>query len=306
MEGQSSEMKNEAGTGLGRMKNDKAVMVNAMTVDVEDYYHANALESFYDRSRWSSLERRVDGNTRRILDLFDEHGVKGTFFILGSVAEEFPLLTREIVNRGHELASHGYEHFQAFRQSPSEFRNDVSRTKKSLEDITGVEIRGYRAASFSISSKNWWAFDVLRETGHTYSSSTSISSNRLFRMPSERRYPFNPVENNFMELPITSFALLGMTFPAGGGGYFRLLPYSWYRYVVNSVNTNEEMPAVFYFHPWEIDPEQPRASVNAMTRFRHYNHLASMESKIAKALKDFRWGRMDEVFSKVLAGQPTD
>ena len=285
-------------------KND--TIVNAMTVDVEDYYHANALEGFYRRDRWPGLARRVDANTRRILDLFDEHEVKGTFFTLGSVAEEFPLLVKEIVKRGHELASHGYEHFQAYRQSPEAFRADVTRTKKSLEDISGAEVKGYRAASFSISSKNWWAFDVLRETGHTYSSSTSISSNRLLRMPSERRHPFNPVGNDFIELPITSFALLGMTFPAGGGGYFRLLPYSWYRYVVNSVNKSELMPAVFYFHPWEIDPEQPRAKVNAMTHFRHYNHLAFMEGKVAKALHDFRWGRMDDVFRQFLTGQPVD
>lgn len=293
-------MNKQAALSIAHQADTVGKIVNAMTVDVEDYYHANALEGYFQRTKWPTLERRVDGNTRRILDLFDEHGVKGTFFILGCVAEEFPLLAKEIARRGHEVASHGYEHRKANTQTPAEFRADVSRAKKCIEDITGVHVAGYRAASFSISHLNWWAFDILHETGHAYSSSTSVKGNGVLQMPPERRYPFKPCGNDFVELPITSYRACGLTFPAGGGGYFRLLPYALYKFAANAVNRRELKPAVFYFHPWEIDPGQPRADVNKLTRFRHYVNLQVMERKVEHALHDFRWGRMDEVFGGFL------
>ena len=273
-------------------------MINAMSVDVEDYFHVSAFETCIGRDQWDRLPLRVEQNTSRILELFAEAGVKATFFMLGWVAERAPGLVREIVHEGHELASHGYEHVRVSRQNRHQFAEDVRRTKRLLEDLGGTEVLGYRAASYSINRDNLWALDVLREEGHRYSSSIYPIRHDLYGMPQAPRFPFRVGgEDGIVEVPITTARVAGRRFPGGGGGYFRLLPYRFYRRMLMGVNRGDGEPGVFYFHPWEIDPEQPRQhQAPARSRFRHYINLGRMEGRLKRLLRDFRWGRMDEVF----------
>lgn len=271
---------------------------NAMTVDVEDYFQVSAFEPYIKRDDWDRLDCRVERNTQRILDLFDQHSVKATFFMLGWVAERYPGLIRRIVESGHELASHGYEHIRVTQQQPDQFRADVTRTKALLEDMGGVPVRGYRAASYSIGAKNLWALEVLQEAGHEYSSSIYPIKHDLYGMPQAPRFPFYPNgDDGLLEVPVTTFTLAKRRFPCGGGGYFRLFPYPIYRWAMRRVNNKDGQPGVFYFHPWEIDPEQPRQTgISAKTRFRHYLNLERMEARLEQLLRDFSWGRMDTVF----------
>ncbi|XSG86385.1 MAG: XrtA system polysaccharide deacetylase [Methylohalobius sp. ZOD2] len=270
---------------------------NAMSVDVEDYFQVSAFEPHIDSAEWDLWPHRVVANTERILTLFDRHEVKATFFTLGWVAERYPHLIREIVDRGHELACHGYAHVRVTRQSPEAFRRDVTRAKAILEEVGGVEVTGYRAASYSIGRGNLWALKVLEESGFRYSSSIYPVKHDLYGMPEAPRFLFFP-ENapRLAEIPVSTIRLGKRNFPCGGGGYFRLYPYRFSRWALNRIN-GEGRPAVFYFHPWEIDSNQPRpAGLKLKTRLRHYLNLARMESRLERLLRDFSWDTMENVF----------
>jgi len=274
--------------------------LNAMTVDVEDYFQVSAFEPFIKKSSWDSMECRVENNTSRLLDLFGKHGVQATFFTLGWVAERYPALIKRIVEEGHELASHGYDHVRVTQQSPDEFRADVTKTKKILEDISGQEIKGYRAASYSIKKENLWALEILHETGHAYSSSIYPVKHDLYGIPDAPRYAYYPFgEDSILEIPITTLNIFGKNLPAGGGGFFRLYPYSFSRWALARINKVDKESGMFYFHPWEIDPDQPKTpGINAKTRFRHYLNLDKFYQRLEQLLQDFSWDRMDKVFLK--------
>jgi polysaccharide deacetylase family protein (PEP-CTERM system associated) len=270
---------------------------NAMSVDVEDYFQVQAFARHIDRGDWEALPRRVELNTDRVLQLFADHGVQATFFTLGWVAERHKALIRRIVESGHELASHGYGHVRADAQDAATFRADIRRTKQLLEDMSGTAVSGYRAASFSIGAANLWAFEVLAEEGYRYSSSIYPVRHDIYGMPSAPRFAFRPLDREgFVELPITTMAWRGRKLPCGGGGYFRLLPYGVSRRMLRRVNRADRQPCTFYFHPWEIDPAQPRQrGVGLRTRLRHYTNLHAMEAKLRRLLGDFRWDRIDRV-----------
>ena len=272
--------------------------VNAMTVDVEDWFQVSALTPWVRREDWETLPRRVGANTHRVLDLFAGAGVRATFFTLGWVAERHPELVRRIVAEGHELASHGWQHVRVIHQSPEEFRADVIRTKALLEDLGGVPVRGYRAASYSIGARNLWALEILAETGHVYSSSIFPGSHDLYGMPGAPRFRFRPDNAPaLLEVPITTVELGTRRLPAAGGGFFRLFPYALSRALLRRVNREDRESGLFYFHPWEIDPAQPRpAGVSGRARLRHYLNLGRTESRLRRLLADFAWDRMDRVF----------
>jgi len=271
---------------------------NAMTVDVEDYFQVEAFFSHVQRDEWNSRECRVERNVDRILQLFADSEAKATFFTLGWIAQRYPRLVRAIVDNGHELASHGWAHFRADQQSRPMFSSDVVRAKKLLEDTSGVAVHGYRAASFSIRRKNLWALNALEEAGYKYSSSTFPIRHDLYGIPEQPRFAFYPLEaSKFMEIPITTVRRMGTNWPSGGGGYFRLLPYALFRQNLRTVRARDRQPCMFYFHPWEIDPEQPRIGGTSLkTRFRHYLNLERTQGRLAQLLKDFRWNRVDRVY----------
>ncbi len=272
-------------------------MRNAMSVDVEDYFQVSAFEPYIARKDWDLWPQRVVENTERILELFESFSVKATFFALGWVAERYPELMREIVAQGHELACHGYAHVRVDRQSPQEFRQDVLRAKGILEDSAGVEIKGYRAPSYSINQTCPWAWDVLQEAGFKYSSSVYPVRHDLYGWPKAPRFPFHPeAAPGLLEIPITTVRLLGRNFPCGGGGYFRLYPYRFSRWALRQVN-GEGKPCVFYFHPWEIDPNQPRPKgLGVKTRLRHYLSLHRTEGRLLSLLREFSWDTVQNVF----------
>ena len=272
-------------------------MRNAMTVDVEDYFQVSAFEPYIRRAEWDHLPGRVERNVDEILRLFDAAGVKGTFFTLGWIAERYPALVRRIVQEGHELASHGWSHVRVTQQTREAFREDVRRTKALLEDIGGERVLGYRAASYSIGRDSLWALEELEESGYVYSSSIYPIRHDLYGLPDAPRFAFRPNENGaLLEFPVTTVRIGSRNLPCGGGGWFRLLPYGAFRFAVKRVNRKDREPAIFYFHPWEIDPEQPRRSgIDLRTRFRHYLNLSRMQGRLKRLLDDFEWGRMDEV-----------
>lgn len=272
-------------------------MVNAMTVDVEDYFQVSAFEKHISRAQWESLPCRVEANIDRILELFDSKSVKATFFTLGWVAQKYPAMVRRLVQEGHELASHGWEHIRVTKQQQSAFRDDVLRTRNLLEDIGGQPVTGYRAASYSIGSKNLWALDILAEAGYRYSSSIVPVRHDLYGMPEAPRFPFFAAGGKLLEIPVTTIRLGSRNIACGGGGWFRFFPYAFTRWAYQKVNQSEKRPGVFYFHPWEIDPEQPKQSgISSKTRFRHYLNLHRMYGRLEQLLDDFNWGCMDEVF----------
>jgi len=274
-----------------------ASLSNAMTVDVEDYFQVSAFEPHIDRADWERQPCRVERNTQRVLDLFAGHGVKATFFTLGWVAERFPGLVRRMVDEGHELASHGWSHVRVTEQTPAEFRADVARTKALLEDISGSEVKGYRAASYSIGEASLWALEVLGEVGYRYSSSIFPIRHDLYGMPGAPRFAFRPNGGTLLEIPVTTVAIGARNFPCAGGGWFRLLPYAVSRWALRRVNSVDGNPAIFYFHPWEIDPDQPRQrGIGWKTGFRHYLNLERMEARLKRLLRDFRWDRVDRVY----------
>jgi polysaccharide deacetylase family protein (PEP-CTERM system associated) len=270
---------------------------NALTVDVEEHFQVAAFERQIARDAWDSHSSRVVDNTARVLDVFAESGVRGTFFVLGWVAERYPEIVRRLVGEGHELASHGYDHTRVIYMDAARFRADVSRTKAILEDTGGVAVRGYRAPSYSISGRNLWALDVLQEVGHVYSSSIYPIRHDLYGMPEAPRFAFRVRPGAILEIPVTTVQVGGRNLPAGGGGYFRLMPYGLYRWCLHRVNERDAQPGMFYFHPWEVDPAQPRVpGAPLRSRLRHYTNLHTMEARLRRLLGDFRWGRMDEVF----------
>ncbi|RVT87737.1 DUF3473 domain-containing protein [Inhella crocodyli] len=269
---------------------------NAMSIDVEDYFQVSALAPYIPRADWDRRECRAEANVRRILAMLDEAGVKATFFTLGWIAERHPQLVKDIVAAGHELASHGYGHERASDLDRAAFTQDVRRAKALLEDLGGVAVQGYRAPSFSIGAQNLWAFDVLQEAGYRYSSSVYPIAHDHYGMPDSPRFAY-PVRDGLIEVPVTTNRIGGRNLPSSGGGYFRLLPYGVSRWLIRRVNEVDAQSAVFYFHPWEIDPDQPRVpGVDAKSRFRHYVNLSRTEGRIRRLLGDFAWGRMDEIF----------
>jgi len=278
-------------------------LVNAMSVDVEDYFQVSAFEGTARREDWDRYPCRVEQNVDVILKLFDDQGVKATFFTLGWIAEKYPQVLHRIVASGHEVASHGYRHTRVTEQTPEEFRADIARTKALLEDVSGVEVRGYRAASFSIDGRTPWAFNILAEEGHAYSSSVFPIHHDLYGMPDAPRFPFHPESaKTLLEIPVTTVKIMGHNIPCGGGGYFRLLPYALLSWAMRRVNTTDRQACMFYFHPWEIDPGQPRISgLPLKSRLRHYTNLARMLPKLESVLSDFSWDRVDRVFLDVEA-----
>lgn len=282
----------------GKSQQTPALIRNAMTIDVEDYFQVSAFAPHIPRANWSSMPCRVEANIERILCLLDESDVKATFFTLGWIAERYRNMVRRIVDNGHELASHGYAHLRVSDQKIAEFTDDITRSKALLEDIGGQQILGYRAPSFSIGSGNLWALDLLLRAGYRYSSSIYPIQHDHYGMPDAPRFAFYPHgPDGLLELPITTIRLFRKNLPAGGGGYFRLWPYPVSRWFLNRVNRHDTQPGIFYFHPWELDPGQPRtAGISAKTRFRHYLNLHRMEGRIKALTRDFQWDRMDRIF----------
>lgn len=269
---------------------------NALTIDVEDYFQVSALAPYIPREEWESRACRVEANVERILALLDVQATKATFFTLGWIAERYPQLVRRIVAGGHELASHGYGHERASDLSEAAFFADIDRAKKLLEDLSSQEIKGYRAPSFSIGADNLWAFDCLDRAGYRYSSSIYPIHHDHYGMPDAPRFA-HEVRAGLLEVPVTTARFFARNWPASGGGYFRLMPYVLSRWLLRQVNHGDRQAAVFFFHPWEIDPEQPRiAGISAKTRFRHYLNLHKTEHRLRRLLVDFQWGRMDEIF----------
>lgn len=277
--------------------------VNALTIDVEDYFQVSAFAPYIARSEWETRECRVERNVQRILQMLAQHKVQATFFTLGWIAERYPQLVREIAAQGHEVASHGYGHERASAQSEAEFFADVQRAKFVLEDLTGVPVQGYRAPSFSIGKDNLWAFDCLARAGYRYSSSVYPIAHDHYGMPDSPRFSYQ-VRPGLIEIPVTTLRLFQRNFPASGGGYFRLLPYAVSRWMLNRVNTNDNQSGVFYFHPWEIDTEQPVVvGISRKTRFRHYVNIHRMDARLNCLLEDFKWDRMDKVFLNPTASE---
>lgn len=280
-------------------------IINALTIDVEDYFQVSAFAPHIARSSWDARECRVERNMDRILRMLAAHDVKATFFTLGWVAERYPAIVKRLVSEGHELASHGYGHERASDLSEAAFFEDIHRAKSILEDLGGVAVKGYRAPSFSIGKGNQWAFDSLLRAGYLYSSSIYPIRHDHYGMPDAPRVPYH-ARPGLLEVPITTLRVFERNFPSSGGGYFRLLPYAVSRWMLRHVNTRERKPGIFYFHPWEIDPGQPRiAGVGAKTRFRHYVNIGRTEGRIQQLLRDFRWGRMDRIFlDSPVGGRP--
>jgi len=272
------------------------MITNALTIDVEDYFQVSAFAPHIDRADWDNRECRVERNVHRILDMLDQHSTQATFFTLGWIAQRYPQLISQIVDRGHELASHGYGHERASDLTEAAFLEDVRSAKAILEDLSGQEVRGYRAPSFSIGKSNLWAFDCLAYTGHRYSSSIYPIAHDHYGMPDSPRFVYE-VRPGLLEVPITTLRAFGRNFPSSGGGYFRLLPYALSRWMLQRVNSSDRQSGIFYFHPWEIDTQQPRISgIGAKTRFRHYVNIDRVEARLNQLLTDFRWGRMDHIF----------
>ena len=274
----------------------RAPMVNAMTIDVEDYFQVSAFAPHIARTSWDDRECRVERNMDRILQMLAVQDTKATFFTLGWIAQRYPQMVRRIVDGGHELASHGYGHERASDLTQAAFLEDITRAKSILEDLGGVAVRGYRAPSFSIGKGNLWAFDALLSAGYRYSSSIYPIRHDHYGMPDAPRHA-HEVRPGLLEVPITTLRLFDRNLPSSGGGYFRLFPYALSRWMLNRVNNADQQSGIFYFHPWEIDVDQPRVDgISSKTRFRHYVNIGRMERKLTQLLKDFKWDRMDNIF----------
>lgn len=272
-------------------------LANAMSVDVEDYFQVSAFEGSVSRDDWTNIECRIPGNIDKILEIFDAENVKSTFFTLGWVCEHYPDVVRKIAAAGHEIASHGNEHARVGTLDRKQFYQDVESTRKRLEDITGTAVLGYRAPSFSIGKDTLWAHDVLAEAGYTYSSSIFPVKHDHYGLPDAPRFPFKSASGALLEIPMSSCPLIGRNWPCAGGGYFRLLPLRVSKWAIKRINDREQMPAIFYFHPWEIDPDQPRVpGISAKAKFRHYLNLDKFEFRLTQMLRSFRWDRVDRVY----------
>ncbi|MDB2330870.1 DUF3473 domain-containing protein [Alteromonas sp.] len=273
--------------------------LNAMTVDVEDYFQVSAFEGVVDKKDWNSISLRVGDNTHRLLDLFAENNVKSTFFTLGWVAKRCPDVIKRIVNEGHELASHGLEHQRATTMSKAQLFDDIKQSKDILEDIGGVALKGYRAPSFSINDSNTWAYDILKELGFVYSSSTYPIKHDLYGVPEWPRFKYQR-DNGLIEIPIPTVRKKGNNVGIGGGGYFRLYPYWLSKRRISEFMKTETAPYSFYFHPWEIDAQQPKFDAAPWkSKVRHYINLSKMEGKVEQLLKDFNWTTMQAAYNIV-------
>lgn len=275
-------------------------MRNALSVDVEDWFQVGAFEHTIGRADWDGLTHRVERNSDAVLALLDEAGVKATFFTLGWVAERYPALMRRIAGAGHEIASHGYDHARVFTMTADQFRNDLKKSQQLIEDASGMPLTGYRAPSFSIDRRTPWAHEVLAEQGYAYSSSVAPIAHDHYGWPESPRFAWKPVAGSAMvELPVTTAKWMGRTLAAGGGGFFRLLPYGFSRWAIRQVNREDQRPAIIYFHPWEIDPEQPRvANAPLKSKLRHYSNLRAMAGKLRRLAGDFEWGRVDALVAQ--------
>jgi polysaccharide deacetylase family protein (PEP-CTERM system associated) len=280
-------------------------MLNALSVDVEDWFQVGAFETVIGRDSWDSLPQRVERNSERVLELFERAGVKGTFFTLGWVADRYPALVRRIANAGHEVASHGWDHRRVSTMTPREFRSDLMRAHVAIGKASGRAPVGYRAPSFSIDKRTPWAHAILAEENYLYSSSVAPVRHDHYGWPEAPRFAHRPIAGaELVELPVSVARIAGRALPAGGG-FFRLLPWSLSRRAIARLNRREQRPAVFYFHPWEIDPEQPRvAKAPLKSRLRHYSRLKVMEPKLLKLLTAFEWGRTDDVVEREAARLP--
>ena len=276
---------------------DPNAIVNAMTVDVEDYFHVSAFDGVVPRSRWDHFEHRVSENTDRVLAVFDDAGISATFFVLGWVAERYPALVRRIAAQGHEVASHGFAHRLVYDQTPAAFREDVTRAKRVLEDLSGTEVQGFRAPSYSITPRSLWAIDILIEAGYRYDTSIYPIHHDRYGIPVSSRAPYviDRAAGSVLEIPASAARVLGMNLPVGGGGYFRILPYAWTRWGLDKINRDDRRGAVFYLHPWEIDPAQPRLAAGLLSRFRHYRNLHVAEARLRRLLQDFTFGPIRQV-----------
>jgi polysaccharide deacetylase family protein (PEP-CTERM system associated) len=281
------------------------MVLNGLSVDIEDWFQVGAFEHSIARADWDSLLPRVERNSDMVIELFGKTGAKATFFTLGWVAQRYPGLIRRIVDAGHELASHGWDHVRVFTMTPDQFRDDIRRTRALLEDLGGAKVTGYRAPSFSIDQRTPWAHEILAEEGYAYSSSVAPVVHDHYGWPDAPRFAFHPIDGHpLIELPVTTARLRGRTVAAGGGGFFRLFPYAFSRWAIRQVNA-EERPAIFYFHPWEIDPGQPRvAKAPLKSRLRHYARLGAMEAKLERVIREFPWGRVDAVAASEAARTP--
>lgn len=272
--------------------------LNAMTVDVEDYFHVSALAEVISRRDWDKMEFRAERSTDRLLDLFAERGIRATFFVLGWVAQRSPALVKRIHAAGHEVACHGLTHELVYRQTPEVFREETRTSKTLLEDLIGAPVLGYRAASYSITAQSLWAVDILCELGFRYDSSIFPIAHDRYGIPgaSTRPGPFvSPKGRSILEFPLSTARLFGMRVPVAGGGYFRLLPYWFTRWGLRSINERDDLPFIFYLHPWEIDPGQPRMKPRWLSRFRHYTNLEVCEARLCKLMSDFRFTTVREV-----------
>ena len=278
-------------------------VVNAMTIDVEDYFHVSVFDGVVPRERWNSLESRVCANTERILAIFQEHRVRATFFVLGWVAERFPGLVRQIAALGHEIASHGYAHRLVYDQTPAAFREDVRRAKGLLEATSSMPVLGFRAPSYSITPRSLWAIDILIQEGHTYDTSIFPIRHDRYGIPVSPRYPYvvDREHGSLLEVPASTLRCGPLNVPVAGGGYFRILPYQWTRAGIARMNEIEGRAAIFYLHPWEIDPGQPRLRAGLLSRFRHYRNLGKTEARLRRLLAEFAFGRIQDALAAPLA-----
>ncbi len=274
-----------------------AAVVNAMTVDVEDYFQVSAFDDIVPRDGWASRESRVCANTERLIRIFDDAGIKATFFVLGWVADRFPALVRTIAREQHEVASHGYGHRLIYDQSPSEFREDIRRAKDLLESLAEKRVLGFRAPSYSITSRTLWALDILAEEGYAYDASIFPIRHDRYGIPSAPRHAFLIERGGrpLVEVPASTVRLGRLNVPVAGGGYFRIFPYWWTFRGIARVNRVEGKPAVFYIHPWEIDPDQPRLPADAIGRFRHYRNLDKTEARLRQLVRDFAFAPIDRM-----------
>jgi polysaccharide deacetylase family protein (PEP-CTERM system associated) len=275
-------------------------IINAMTVDVEDYFHVAALAKSIDRSKWDSMEYRAEASTRLLLDLFDESNIRATFFVLGWVARRSPDLIREIASRGHEVASHGMSHKLVFNQTPEEFSSETYESKALLEDIIGAPVIGYRASTYSITNRSLWALDILNEAGFAYDSSIFPIRHDVYGIPDAPQVPSRiatPKGASIVEFPMSTAPMFGTRIPVSGGGYFRLLPYWLTRHGLRKLNNELSRPFIFYLHPWEVDPGQPRVKAGWKSRLRHYTNLDRCEARLRRLIGEFRFGRVRDVLS---------
>jgi polysaccharide deacetylase family protein (PEP-CTERM system associated) len=280
------------------MKSTVSPMINAMSVDVEDYFHVAALAGSIDRAHWDRMEYRAEDSTRRLLDLFDAHGLKSTFFVLGWVARRSPALIREIHDRGHEVASHGMSHLLVYNQTPEEFASETRESKALLEDITGAPVLGYRASTYSITARSLWALDILKEAGFLYDSSIFPIRHDLYGIPDAPQEPSRintPKGASLVEFPMSTAPMFGVKLPVSGGGYFRLLPYWLTRAGLRKLNFSLSRPFIFYLHPWEVDPEQPRVRTSMKSRLRHYTNLDRTEARLKRLITEFRFAPVRDV-----------